>query len=193
MVSNNLNGGPGHFAPVRFFCAAFLAALALAPQHAAAQSRSNPAQSPRPAQVPRPAQPAPAPAAQQPGLPIPDNLVTSKLLWSMMAAMDHASDTGNFSVVAALGTTGFRSRNTPEALAGVFTTLRNQRVDLSDTLLVSPTFELAPHMVAANAFRMRGIFPLRPTAVAFDLIFAWEGGWRLDAIAVLPIAPPAGR
>jgi hypothetical protein len=110
-----------------------------------------------------------------------------------MAAMDHASDTGNFSVVAALGTAGFRSRNKPEALATVFTTLRNQRVDLSDTLLVAPSFELAPHMVTPNAFRMRGVFPLRPTAVAFDVIYAWEGGWRLDAIAVLPIAPPAGR
>jgi hypothetical protein len=124
---------------------------------------------------------------------LPDNLVTAKLLWSTMAAMDHASDTGNFTVVNALGTAAFRTRNPPATLAAVFTTLRNQRVDLSDALLVSPTFELAPHMVTSNAFRMRGIFPLRPTAVAFDLVFAWESGWRLDAVAVLPIAASAGR
>jgi hypothetical protein len=48
-------------------------------------------------------------------------------------------------------------------------------------------------MVTPTAFRMRGVFPMRPTAVAFDLIFAWEGGWRLDAVAVLPIAAVGGR
>ena len=126
-------------------------------------------------------------------IPLPDNLVTSKLLWSTMAAMDHASDTGNFTVLNALGTAGFRSRNPPAALASIFTTLRNQRVDLSDALLVSPTYELPPHMVTPSAFRMRGIFPLRPTSVAFDMVFAWESGWRLDAIAVLPLAASVGR
>jgi hypothetical protein len=185
MVSTT-NGGPGHFAPARFLCSAFLLAALLVPQPAQAQSRGRQA-------PPRAAAPAPAPQAPQATFPLPDNLVTSKLLWSTMAAMDHASDTGNFTVVNALGTAGFRSRNSPQALAAVFTTLRNQRVDLSDALLVSPTFELAPHMVTPTAFRMRGIFPLRPTSVAFDLVFAWESGWRLDAIAVLPLAAAAGR
>jgi hypothetical protein len=157
------------------------------PQQANAQSRSRQEQRPAPPAA------APAPRPAQPTFPLPDNLVTSKLLWSTMAAMDHASDTGNFTVVNALGTAGFRTRNTPAALAALFTTLRNQRVDLSDALLVSPTFELAPHMVTPTAFRMRGIFPLRPTSVAFDLVFAWESGWRIDAIAVLPLAASVGR
>ena len=184
MVSTR-NGGPGHFAPARFLCTAFLFGALLIPQQASAQSRSR--------QAPRQAPAAPAPQPPQASYPLPDNLVTSKLLWSTMAAMDHASDTGNFTVVNALGTSGFRSRNTPATLAAVFTTLRNQRVDLSDALLVSPTFELAPHMITPTAFRMRGIFPLRPTSIAFDLVFAWESGWRLDAIAVLPLAASVGR
>jgi hypothetical protein len=183
MVSN-LNGGPGHFAPARFLCSAFLLSALFLPQQASAQPRGR--------EAPRQA-PSAAPPAPQQTFPLPDNLVTSKLLWSTMAAMDHASDTGNFTVVNALGTTGFRTRNTPAAMAAVFTNLRNQRVDLSDALLVSPTFELAPHMVTPTAFRMRGIFPLRPTSVAFDLIFAWESGWRIDAIAVLPLAATSGR
>jgi hypothetical protein len=182
-----LNGGPGHFAPARFLCTAFLLGALLAPQHAGAQSRGRQATRSAPAAA------VPAPQPGQATFPLPDNLVSSKLLWSTMAAMDHASDTGNFTVVNALGTAGFRSRNTPAALAAVFTTLRNQRVDLSDALLVSPTFELPPHMVTPTAFRMRGIFPLRPTSVAFDLVFAWESGWRIDAIAVLPLAASGGR
>jgi hypothetical protein len=110
-----------------------------------------------------------------------------------MAALDQASDTGNYSVVRDLGTTAFRQKNNPQTLAQIFVALRNERVDLADTLLFSPTFELAPHMVTATGFRMRGAFPMRPTAVAFDLIFAWEGGWRLDAVAILPIASVSGR
>jgi hypothetical protein len=183
-----MNGGPGHFAPARFLCTAFLLGALRVPQKAHAQSRVRQA----PARAPA-AAPAPAPQAPQATFPLPDNLVTSKLLWSTMAAMDHASDTGNFTVVNALGTAGFRSRNPPATLASVFTALRNQRVDLSDALLVSPTFELAPHMVTPTAFRMRGMFPLRPTSVAFDLVFAWESGWRVDAIAVLPLAASVGR
>jgi hypothetical protein len=126
-------------------------------------------------------------------LPVPDGIVVSKLLWSTMAALDQGSDTGNFTVVRDLGTAAFRQKNTPQTLTQIFVALRNQRVDLADTLLFSPTFELAPHMVTPTAFRMRGIFPMRPTAVAFDLIFAWEGGWRLDAVAILPVASATGR
>lgn len=177
-----LNGGPGHYAPARFLCAAFFLGALLVSQQASAQARGRTA--------PRQAPAAPAPQASY---PLPDNLGTSKLLWSTMAAMDHASDTGNFTVVNALGTSGFRSRNTPATLAAVFTTLRNQRVDLSDALLVSPSFELAPHMITPTAFRMRGIFPLRPTSIAFDVVFAWDSGWRLDAIAVLPLSASPGR
>lgn len=180
--------GPGHFAPARFFYAAAIA-LALVPA-AGAEAQTRGRLAPAPAQQ----QPAPArPAVSGATLPVPDNLVTSKLLWSTMAALDHASDTANFTVVRDLGSAVFRAKHNPASLAAIFATLRNQRVDLADTLLVAPTFELAPHMVTPTAFRMRGTFPMRPTAVAFDLIYSWEGAWRLDAIAVLPIAPPAGR
>jgi hypothetical protein len=38
---------------------------------------------------------------------------------------------------------------------------------------------------------MRGTFPLRPQPIAFDLLFAWDRGWRLDGIAVqaMPATP----
>ena len=140
------------------------------------------------------AQPQPAiPARQAPALPTPDPLVTAKLLWSTMAAIDHASKTGNFSVLRDLGTAGFRANNKPETLSAVFANVRNQRVDVADTLLVQAVFELPPHMISPTTFRMRGSFPLRPTSVAFDLLFSWEGSWRIDAIALLPISAPAGR
>lgn len=195
MVST-IKSGPGLYAPARFFCAASLAAVVLLPQPAEAQSGARRTNAQRPAQQ----QPAEAPQ-QRPAtaavpinaLPVPENIVVSKLLWSTMAALDQANDTSNFSVVRDMGTTAFRQKNTQQTLAQIFVALRDQRVDLADTLLFSPSFELAPHMVTPTAFRMRGSFPMRPTAVAFDLIYAWEGGWRLDAVAILPIAAVGGR
>jgi hypothetical protein len=191
-----IKNGPGLYAPARFFYAALMAGAMLLPHPAEAQTRNGRAQPRTAQQPPQQAQPQPqaaAPALAITALPVPEGLVVSKLLWSTMAALDQASDTGNYSVIRDLGTGAFRTKNTPQSLAQIFVALRNERVDLSDTLLFSPTYELAPHMVTPTAFRMRGVFPMRPTAVAFDLIFAWEGGWRLDAVAVLPIAAVSGR
>lgn len=120
-------------------------------------------------------------------MPVPDQLTLSKLLWSTMAAVDQANKTGNYSVLRDLGSSGFQANNNAATLANVFASIRAQRLDLSDTLLVAPSFEFAPAMVQPGVLRMRGRFPLRPTAVAFDLIYEWNQGWRLHGIALLPV------
>lgn len=158
--------GKGRVAPPLLI----LAALALAFPHEA-QGRAQPR---RPATA--------APAAGQ--TPAPDQLTSLKMLWSVMAAVDHANRTGNYSVLRDLGTAGFQARNNPANLAGIFAGLRSQSVDLSDTLIVTPVWEIAPTMVQPRVLRMRGSFPLRPAPIAFDLLFAWDGGWRLDGVAV---------
>ncbi|HEV7660167.1 MAG TPA: hypothetical protein VGO55_10010 [Allosphingosinicella sp.] len=135
---------------------------------------------------PRP-RPAPAPARAPPAaanLPVPDRLTSLKMLWSMMAAVDHANRTGNYSVLRDLGSAAFQSRNNPANLAAIFAGLRERNVDLADTLVVTPNWEIAPTIIQPQVLRMRGSFPLRPEAIAFDLLFTWDGGWRLDAIAV---------
>ncbi len=189
-----LKSGPGLHAPARFFCAALIVGALMLPQAAEAQSRTRGQAEPRQGQQqPQPQLRPASPAVPITALPVPESIVISKLLWSTMAAFDQANDTSNYSVVRDLGTATFRQKNSPQSLAQIFVALRDKRVDLSDTLLFSPTFELAPHMVTPTAFRMRGAFPMRPTAVAFDLIFAWEGSWRLDAVAILPISAVGGR
>ena len=164
--------GPGLRAPVHLFAA--LLALATAPHAAAAQQRRA------------------APAQQAaPALPAPDRNTTLKLLWSTMAAADHANVTGNYSVLRDLGSAGFQRLNNPATLGGVFATVREQRIDLANTLLVEPVWEIAPTMIAPGQLRMRGRFALRPTSIAFDLIYEWDNGWRLHGISVVPFA--AGR
>jgi hypothetical protein len=159
-------------------CALLLAA-GLA-QAAPGQVRSRPA--------PAPARPAPPAAAN---LPAPDRTTGLKLLWSMMAAVDHANRTGNYSVLRDLGSAAFQARNNPANLAAIFAGLRERNVDLADTLVVTPVWEIAPTLVQPRVLRMRGSFPLRPDAIAFDLLFTWDGGWRLEAIAVQ--AQPGAR
>jgi hypothetical protein len=142
----------------------------------------------RPRSAPAPARPAPPVAAN---LPAPDRLTALKMLWSTMAAVDHANRTGNYSVLRDLGSAAFQSRNNPANLAAIFAGLRERNVDLADTLVVTPNWEIAPTIVQPQILRMRGSFPLRPEAIAFDLLFTWDGGWRLDAVAVQAL--PGGR
>lgn len=149
---------------------AFLVALAVA----------QPACGQAPPQAPA-AQRAPAGAA---GLPVPDQRTASKMVWSIMVAVDQANRTGNYSVLRDLGTPTFQANNNPANLAAIFATLRERQIDLSDTLIVTPVWEIPPQMVAPTVLRMRGTFPLRPQPIAFDLLFTWSNGWRLDGIAV---------
>ena len=132
----------------------------------------------------RPPPPAQRQQAAPANVPVPDRLAALKLLWSTMAAVDHANRTGNYTVLRDLGTRGFQANNDSARLASIFSVLRTQRIDLSDTLLVTPVWEIAPRMVSPTVLRMRGTLQLRPQAIAFDLLFAWDQGWRLDAVAV---------
>jgi hypothetical protein len=148
-------------------------AMALAAAGASAQAQ-DPAQ-------PRPAAPATAVA-------VPDTLTVSKLVWSSLAALDHANQTGNYSVLRDLGAPSFQEANSAATLGGIFQAIRDQRIDLGNTLVVTPTYEFPPAIVEGGLLRVRGRFPLRPAAIAFDLLFQNVGGrWRLFGISVAPV------
>ncbi|MGZ8348527.1 MAG: hypothetical protein ACXWU2_00755 [Allosphingosinicella sp.] len=133
---------------------------------------------------PRPATPAQAQAT------IPDTLLAARLVWSAMAALDHANRTGNYSVLRDLGAPSFQANNSAATLGSIFEELRRQRIDLSNTLIVSPNLEFPPTFVQGGLLRIRGSFPLRPVAVGFDLLFQNIGGeWKIFGIAVVPQAP----
>lgn len=160
--------GPGLITPARLFFAACLVAGA-AP--AAAQ--------------------APAPAANQAA--VPDPIVINKLVWSAMAALDQANQTGNYSVLRDMGAPSFQTNNSAATLGGIFQALRAQQVDLGYTLVVGPTYQFPPAIVQGGLLRVRGTFPLRPATIGFDLLFQnISGQWRIFGIAVAPIVaqPP---
>jgi hypothetical protein len=165
-------GGSGLRAPARSLVALVIGVLAyVGPVYA--QGRS---------------QPQPQVAASAPTVGVPDSLTVAKLVWSTMAAVDHANATGNYSVLRDLGAPSFQANNNAATLAGIFQNIRIQRLDLSNTLLVTPTFDIGPQ-IEGGMLRMRGAFPLRPTGVAFDLLFQpLAGRWALFGIAIAPVA-----
>ena len=109
-----------------------------------------------------------------------------------MAALDHANQTGNYSVMRDLGSPSFQANNSPATLAGIFEAVRAARIDLSYSFNVNPVWEFAPTVLPNGLLRMRGAFPLRPTRIGFDMLFEnVSGQWRLFGISVAPLAPPA--
>lgn len=134
--------------------------------------------------------PRAAPTAGQPpvsAVPIPNELELAKLIWSTMAAVDHANQAGNYSVLRDLAAPGFQSVNDPAALAQIFASLRATRIDLSNTLLLAPTYRAVPAIIQPGIIRVQGYFGLRPTAINFDLYYQWIGGkWRLFGVSISP-------
>jgi hypothetical protein len=72
------------------------------------------------------------PAAQQQAVQPPvDALTVARLVWSSLAALDHANQTGNYSVLRDLGAPSFQVNNSAATLAGIFERIRTAQIDLS--------------------------------------------------------------
>jgi hypothetical protein len=120
-------------------------------------------------------------------LPVPGELELAKMIWSIMAAVDHANLSGNYSVLRDLAAPGFQINNDAATLATIFSSIRSSRLDLSNTMLLAPTYSEAPRMLPDNILRLNGFFGLRPTAIQFTLEFQWvQGRWRLFGVAINP-------
>ena len=120
--------------------------------------------------------------------PTPGALELSKMIWSTIAAVDHANRSGNYSVLRDISAQGFQINNTPAQLGQIFTGLRNLQVDLSNALLVPPTYTVAPQLVQEDVFRVQGLFQMRPISIGFDLYYQWEQGrWKLVGIDLQPL------
>ncbi len=131
-----------------------------------------------------------APAQAQDRAPMPDEAGQARLVWSAMVALDHANRTGNYTVLHALGSKGFQSRNRPQDLADLFAPLRAARLDVGRALLIAPRFHIPPRIDQDGVLRLRGSFDFRPRALGFDLMFEWAPGWQLLGISVAEITPP---
>jgi hypothetical protein len=119
--------------------------------------------------------------------PIPGELEMAKMIWSTMVAVDHANRAGNYSVLRDLSAPGFQAANDGAKLTQIFASLRGSGIDLTNTLLVPPTYRARPTLVQAGMLRTQGYFAMRPNSINFDLYFQWTGNqWRLFGVAIEP-------
>jgi hypothetical protein len=140
---------------------------------------------PHSAQAQQPALQTAAPAAAL------DQMQLSKLVWSTMIAVENANQSGNYSVLRDIAAPGFQANNDAAKLAQIFANLRASGTDLSNTLLLAPSFRSQPRMVQADMLQLQGFFGLRPTAINFELLYQWSGNkWRLFGVSISP-APMA--
>ncbi len=78
---------------------------------------------------------------------------------STFAAISHATDTGNYSVVYDLGSREFQSQNTIEQLRTRLGSLKTNGIQLGGTLVTNPTITEWPDFASSDVLRTAGFFP----------------------------------
>jgi hypothetical protein len=128
----------------------------------------------------KPAAPKPAGQAAKPGAPkvvMPDAEKIVLLLRTTLITLNDAMQTGNFTVLRAMGAPGFRDANTAARLAQSFADLGSKGIDLSPTSVIAPQLTEAPGLDQAKGMlRLKGYFPGQPVQINFEMLF--RGGRR---------------
>jgi hypothetical protein len=123
-------------------------------------------------------------------MPVPANRMQTMLLRNALAAVNQGILTGNFTVLRDLSTDCFRRSNQAGDLAAKFAPLRQQKIDLSPTLIIDPQLERAAIDPNTGLLQLVGFFPTKPRRI--DFAFEFErvnGGWMINQIAI-NAAPP---
>lgn len=133
--------------------------------------------------------PAPAkPAAQAPQAKQEMKMETAQLVGlikSTIMALQHANQTGNYSVLRDLGTPVFRERFDQAQLTAVFYNLRKRGIDFTPILFLPADLTKKPEMTAGNELHIVGDFQTEPLRIQYDLLFFQiDGVWRINGMAV---------
>ena len=133
---------------------------------------------------PPPSKPAaPAPQAKQELKMETVQLVA--LIKSTIMALQHANQTGNYSVLRDLGSPVFRERFDQARLTAIFANLRSRGVNLSPVLFLAPNLTKQPEMTEGNELHVVGDFPTQPLQIQYEMLFLQlDGVWRLNGLAV---------
>jgi hypothetical protein len=107
------------------------------------------------------------------------------LIKSTLMAVQHANQTGNYSVLRDLGSPVFRERYDQAQLTAIFSNLRSRGVNLTPVLFLAPNLTKQPEMTERNQLHIVGNFPTQPLQIQYELLFLQlDGVWRLDGLAV---------
>lgn len=125
----------------------------------------------------------PPAAPPRPGMPTAEDLLG--LIRTTIIALNHANQTGNYTVLRDLAAPDFRNANDASRLAAIFQVLREQAIDLTPLLQIAPEVSQDPTITAQGLLHLVGFFPTEPLRVNFDLSFQATGGhWRPYTLSV---------
>lgn len=128
-------------------------------------------------------QAAPEPAAQ-PAITVPTPEVLLILVRNTIVALNQANFTGNYTVLRDIGSPSLQTASAAD-LATAFANLRQQKVDLSPTLILTPALTQSPAIAADGVLSLAGHFPTKPLQIDFAMTFQPVGGvWRLHGLSV---------
>lgn len=129
-----------------------------------------------------PAEPQPEPRAEA---PLVEPSYATVLIRDVLAAVNHGNWTGNYTVLRDIAAPEFALANDPTRLAGLFTPLREERLDLLQAMVVDPVILDSALSDTGQELRLTGFVPLQPRHVSFDLVLGLEGRrWLLLGISV---------
>jgi hypothetical protein len=121
-----------------------------------------------------------------------DPLIAAMLIKSTVIALQHANQTGNYTVLRDMGTPVFRERFDATRLAALFSSLRARGINLSPVLMLQPSLDKPTGFTAQKQLHLIGNFPTQPLEIRFELVFLQiDGVWRVDGLAVDAQAPRA--
>lgn len=124
-----------------------------------------------------------APVQPPLAMPAPEDLLG--LIRTTIIALNQANQTGNYTVLRDLAAPDFRNANDASRLGVIFQVLREQAIDLSPLLQISPEVSETPAFNAQGLLRLAGFFPTQPLRVNFDMSFQLiESHWRPYTISV---------
>ncbi len=125
---------------------------------------------------------------QQPTIPDPYKL--NMMIRTTLIALNHANQTGNYTVLRDLAAPAFGRTNNAARLAEIFAQLRKRDLDLSPILFFQPKLRRPAKMTDEGLLRLTGFFETKPEQISFDMLFQTVGGkWLLFGLAV-DVAPP---
>lgn len=116
------------------------------------------------------------------------------LVRTTIIALNHANQTGNYTVFRDLGSPGFRAPNTAAKLGAIFAKQRAAKLDFGPVALIAPQFSKKPVIDKQKLLRLTGYFPSRPLRLQFDLAYQWiENRWRIFGISVQTKPAPKAK
>lgn len=122
-------------------------------------------------------------------VPPPDVLLM--LVRTTLVALNQANFTGNYTVLHGLGTPQLQARNSPAQLGIAFTNLRDQKLDLSPILVLTPELTKPPSLSQDSTLRLEGVFRTTPVQISFVTVFRPVTGiWRVEDLSVSAIPVP---